>query len=82
MYLEDKILLEGGDLKNKQTKNRGSFESMIKAEMSVSKYPCDRNFSAPVINSLSSQSKSRQGHAEGLKTSSGEWAFTSTGTQF
>lgn len=55
---------------------------MIKAEMSVSKYPCDRNFSAPVINSLSSQSKSRQGHAEGLKTSSGEWAFTSTGTQF
>lgn len=55
---------------------------MSETEKSISKYPCDRNFSAPVINSLSSQSKSKEGHAEGLKTNSGEWTFTNTGTQF
>lgn len=55
---------------------------MSEAEKSISKYPCDRNLSAPIINSLSSQSKSKEGHAEGLKTSSGEWAFTNTRTQF
>lgn len=62
----------------------GNFYSVWEreAEKPISKYLCDKNFSAEVMDSLSSQSVSKKGHAQGIKTNSGEKAFTNIETHF